>query len=83
MVVLHSFPPQPHALRFVQSKRRTIGVRRVVQLLPLLLVVQPGFGILGADAVGPAVDFHLQNPQLDPQLDLFPAVIAADGRALI
>ena len=78
VVILHRLAPQPDAVLLAQQKRRRIGMRLVVRLLPVLVVVQPRLEAFGAESVGPAVHLHLQDAQVHPQLDLAPAVVAGD-----
>ena len=78
VVVLHPFAPQPDAVLLAQQKGRRIGMRLVVRLLLVLVVVQPRLEALRPESVGPAVHLHLEDAQVDPQLDLAPAVVAGD-----
>ncbi len=74
MVELDPLAQQPRAIFAFQGERRPVGVASVVRRLPVLVIVQPGLVLIDhALPVRPAVHFHLQQPEIEPQLDFYRA----------
>ena len=69
MVVLHAFAQQLGAILRLQQIRRAVRIGRVVLALPPLVVFEPRLRVVNPPAVGPAVEFHLQHAQVEPQLE--------------
>ena len=55
-----------------------IGIDGIVGLLLFLVILEPRFTITRLGSVGPAVELHLQQPQIDAELELLHAVVALD-----
>ena len=53
-------------------------MRRIVRLLCAAVELQPGIATFRTRPVRPAVDLHLQEAQIEPQLNLFAAIIAGN-----
>ena len=85
MVVLHAFAQQQLAIVGRKLERGAVGMGRVVVLLAAAEDLEPRFAAFGLLAVGPAVDFHLQDAQIEPDLNFVAAVVAgndADGEPI-
>ncbi len=82
MVVLHAFALQFAAILRLKAIGSAVGVGGVVIFLSTLVVFEPGTRIMDLAAVGPAIELHLEDAQVEPQLDLPLAVVPlndADG----
>ena len=76
VVILHGFAPEADALGLGQAERRRIEIGGVVLVLAMLEIVEPRLEALGTQPIGSAVDFHLEDAQVNPKLDSASTVVA-------